>query len=108
VLRLAYFHLLPALKALEYAAKVDRLLGQVPRKRGHSNASATIDCYLNFKGIPLDMNFFGFFFRSQLSQHFSIARRLSLLAGPSPLLLYAYIDEADEIVYVPSYIFSYT
>jgi hypothetical protein len=58
VLRLAYFHLVPAIKALEYAAKVDRLLGQVPRKRGHSDASAGIDCYLNFKGLPLDMQFF--------------------------------------------------
>ena len=46
---------------------------------------------------------------SQLSRHFSIDRRLSLLAGPSNLLLYAYIDEADEIVYVPSllYLFLY-
>jgi catalase (peroxidase I) len=104
VLRLAYFHLVPAIKALEYAAKVDGLSGQVPRKRGRSDASATTDSYLNFKGIPLDMNFF----RSQLSQHISIARRLSLLAGPSPLLLYAYIDKVNEIVCVPSlfYIFS--
>ena len=98
------FPLGTAIKALEYAAKVDRLLGQVPRRRGHSDASAAIDCYLNFKGIPLDMKFF----RSQLSRHVSITRRLSLLAGPSPLLLYAYTDEADEIVYVPSllYLFS--
>jgi len=104
VLRLAYFYLVPAIKALEYAAKVDRLSGQVPRKRGRSDASATIDSYLNFKGIPLDKKFF----RSQLSRYVSIARRLSLLAGPSPLLLYAYTDEADEIVYVPSllYLFS--
>jgi hypothetical protein len=97
VLRLAYFHLVPVIKALEYAAKVDQLLGQVPRKRGRSDTSATINSYLNFKGIPLDMKFF----RSQLLRHVSISRRLSLLAGPSPLLFYAYIDKADEIIYVP-------
>jgi hypothetical protein len=104
VLRLAYFHLVPAIKVLEYAAKVDRLSGQVPRKRSRSNASTAIDCYLNFKGIPLDMKFF----RSQLLRYISIARRLSLLAGPSPLLLYAYTDKADEIIYMPSllYLFS--
>jgi hypothetical protein len=96
--------LVPAIKALEYAAKVDRLSGQVPRKRGRSDASATINYYLNFKGISLDMKFF----RSQLSRHVSITRRLSLLAGSSPLLLYAYTDKVDEIVYVPSllYLFS--
>ncbi len=76
----------------------------MPGRRGRNDASAAIDSYLNFKGIPLDMKFF----RSQLSRHVSIARRVSLLAGPSPLLLYAYIDEADKIVYVPLllYLFS--
>jgi hypothetical protein len=104
VLRLAYFHLVLAIKALEYVAKVDRLSGQVPRKHGRSNASTAINYYLNFKGISLDMKFF----RSQLLRHVSIACRLSLLAGPSPLLLYAYTDKVDKIIYVPSllYLFS--
>jgi len=96
VLRLTYFYLVPAIKVLEYVAKVDQLLGQVPRKRSRSDASATIDSYLNFKGIPLDKKFF----RSQLLRYVSITRRLSLLIGPLPLLLYTYIDEVDEIVYV--------
>ena len=58
ILKLAYFHLILAIKALEYAAKVDRLSGQVPKKRGYSDASATINSYLNFKGIPLNKKFF--------------------------------------------------
>jgi hypothetical protein len=73
------------------------------RKRGRSDTSAAIDSYLNFKCIPLGMKIF----RSQLSRHISIARRWFLLAGTSSLLLYAYTDEADEIVYVPSFIAQY-
>ena len=97
MLRLAYVGLVRVIETLKDEAAADRLAGKVARKRGRRDASVAIDTYLNFKGIASDRRLA----RIQLSRLTSIGRRLSLLAGPSPLLLCAYSEIADEIVYVP-------
>jgi hypothetical protein len=97
MLRLAYAALVRVMETLKDEAAADRLAGKVTRKRGRGDASVAIDTYLNFKGIASDRKLA----RTQLSRLTSIGRRVSLLAGPSPLLLCAYSEIADEIVYVP-------
>jgi hypothetical protein len=85
---------------LKNVAATERLAGREPRKRGRRDASIAIDYYLTFKGTPSD----NIFSRVQMSRYMDIGRRWYLLEGPSPLLLCAYSDIADEIVYILPFI----
>jgi hypothetical protein len=94
MLRLAYVKFVRVMEDLKDAAAAERLAGREPRKRGRRDASIAIDYYLTFKGIASD----DIFSRVQVSRCMDIGRRWYLLEGPSPLLLCAYSDIADEIV----------
>ena len=100
MLRLAYVKFVRIMEDLKDAAAAERLAGREPRKRGRKDASIAIDYYLTFKGIASDK----IFSRVQVSRCMDIGRRWYSLEGPSPLLLCAYSDMADEIVYVLSFI----
>ncbi|KAH8772360.1 hypothetical protein BGZ57DRAFT_419290 [Hyaloscypha finlandica] len=96
MLRLAYVKFVRVMEDLEDAAAAERLAGREPRERGRRDASIAIDYYLTFKGVASD----NAFSRTQVSRCMDIGRRWYSLEGLSPLLLCAYSDVADEIVYV--------
>jgi hypothetical protein len=86
---------------LKDTATAERLAGREPRKRGRRDGSIAIDYYLTFKGIAPDKTFS----RVQMSRCMDIGRRCYSLEGPLPLLLCAYSDMADEIVYVLPFLY---
>jgi hypothetical protein len=94
MLRLAYVQFVRVMEDLKDAAAAERLAGREPRERGRRDASIAIDYYLTFKGVTSDKAFS----RTQVSRCMDIGRRWYSLEGPSPLLLCAYSDVADEIV----------
>jgi hypothetical protein len=96
MLRVAYVQLMPVVQTLKDAAAADRLAGRVPRKRGRRDTSVAIDNFLSFKAVRPDAKLF----RRHLLRHTNTSRRLSLLTGPSLLLVCAFSDEVDIIVYV--------
>ena len=95
MLRLAYVKFVRVMEDLKDAAAAERLAGREPRERGRRDASIAIDYYLTFKGAASDKAS-----RTQVSRCMDIGRHWYSLEGPSPLLLCAYSDVADEIVYV--------
>jgi hypothetical protein len=95
ILRLAYVKFVRVMEDLKDAAATERLAGREPRERGRRDASITIDYYLTFKGAASDKAS-----RTQVSRCMDIGRYWYSLEGPLSLLLCAYSDVADEIVYV--------
>jgi hypothetical protein len=94
MLRLAYVKFVRVMEDLKDAAATERLAGREPRERGRRDTSIAIDYYLTFKGAASDKAS-----RTQVSRCMDIGRHWYSLEGPSPLLLCAYSDVADEIVY---------
>ena len=94
LLRFAYIYLVQVIDACQAAAAKDRVKGQ-PRGVGQRDITVAIDMYLQAKkqtssrGRP----------RSKLWDYCRRGKRWSLLAGPSPILVFVFLRAADTIVY---------
>ncbi|KAK1980496.1 hypothetical protein LZ30DRAFT_534958, partial [Colletotrichum cereale] len=91
--RLAYVQLTHVLELLEARVAEERRKGHLHRRRDYPNASVVLDIYMSAqdRGVsPIS--------RHTLIERRRTARRWSELAGPWPLLLLIYSEDADEVV----------
>jgi hypothetical protein len=97
LLRLAYIHLAWVIDAYRAVAATDCVQGKASRNVGQRDASVAIDMYLKAKrkvsGEVLK--------RSKLLGYCRTGRRLAVLAGQSPIMVFVFPQMAETIGYVP-------
>jgi hypothetical protein len=86
------------LAALEKIIKDNRRQRLILGKAGKRNATIAIDIYCSATGIS----------REVLHERKRVANRWAALSGVSPLLLFAFTDVAERIMYVCSLLYSFT
>lgn len=91
VKRLAYVQLTSLLRLVQEIIAVDRQNRLIRPKYGKPNVSVSIDIYLSIyeEGFP----------RSAILRRVRRAKRWTDLAGPSPLLLLTFSEEAEKIMF---------
>ncbi|KAH8742899.1 hypothetical protein F5883DRAFT_594913 [Diaporthe sp. PMI_573] len=91
--RLAYVQLVRVIRLLENRVALDRQAGRLHRRSGYRNASIALDIYLKAQETLSTSSS-----RRTLIERKRLAKRWSELAGPWPLFLLDYSDEAEEII----------
>ena len=93
VKRLAYLQLTTLLRGVQEIIAIDRQNRRIRPKYGKPNVSVSIDIYLSIqeKGFP----------RTAILRRVRRAKRWTDLAGPSPLLLLTFSEEAEKIMSFP-------
>ncbi|KAL8295056.1 hypothetical protein RB601_003574 [Gaeumannomyces tritici] len=91
--RLARVQLVRVLDILEARVAMERQGGHLHRRSGYRNASIVLDIYMSAQA-----EVFPFVSRRTLTERKRVAKRWSELAGPWPLFLLVYSEEAEEIV----------
>ncbi|KAH8746115.1 hypothetical protein F5883DRAFT_438404, partial [Diaporthe sp. PMI_573] len=94
--RLAYVQLVRVIRLLENRVALDRQAGRLHRRSGYRNASIALDIYLKAQETLSTSSS-----RRTLIERKRLAKRWSELAGPWPLFLLVYSDEAEEIMFGP-------
>ncbi|KAM7189001.1 hypothetical protein V8F33_010335, partial [Rhypophila sp. PSN 637] len=89
---LAYVQLMALFDSLKPVVRVERENGKAHRERGNRDISAVIDIYENAQR-PSDRRGL----RNVIVEHRRTGKRVESLAGPSPLFLLIYSDEAEAV-----------
>jgi hypothetical protein len=92
--RVAYIRLIHLFERLEKMAALDRRNGLIHREFGYRNASIAVDIYLGAQEGRGKATYQ----RRELLERKRIGQRWLQLAGPSPLFLLIYSEEAEQIV----------
>jgi len=95
---LAYVRLMALFESLKPVVRAERENGESHRERGERDISAIIDIYENAQR-PSDRRGL----RDVILEHRRIGKRVESLAGPSPLFLLIYSDEAETVMYAASH-----
>ncbi|KAH8910569.1 hypothetical protein BR93DRAFT_274883 [Coniochaeta sp. PMI_546] len=95
---LAYARLMALFDSLKPVLKAERENGDAHRERGDRDISAVIDIYENAQR-PSDRRGL----RDVILKHRRTGKRVESLAGPSPLFLLIYSDEAEMVMYAVSH-----
>jgi hypothetical protein len=85
-------------ESLKPVVRAERENGESHRERGERDISAIIDIYENAQR-PSDRRGL----RDVILEHRRIGKRVESLAGPSPLFLLIYSDEAETVMYAASH-----
>ena len=93
--RLAFVHLIDVFEKLERLIGRDRERGLLHRKAGYRNSSVAMDIYMASQ--PVQTNTIKAVTRRELHERKRIGRRWRDLAGPSPLLLLLYSENAEYL-----------
>jgi len=96
---LAYFRLMTLFDSLMPVVKSERENGEAHRERGDRDVSAIIDIYENARRRCSNMRGS----RNVIKEQRRTGKRVKTLAGPSPLFLLIYSDEAKTIMYIVSH-----
>ena len=96
---LAYVRLMALCDSLELVVKAERENGEAHRERGDRDINAVIDIYENAQR-PSDRQRP----RDVILESRRTGKRLKSLAGPSPLFLLVYSDEAETVMYRVSHV----
>lgn len=94
--RMAYVQLIRVMKLLEYRVAIDRQAGRLHRRSGYQNASVVLDIYLSAQEDVSPSSS-----RLELIGRKRRAKRWSELAGPWPIFLLVYSEEAEDIMFDP-------
>jgi hypothetical protein len=97
LLRFAYLQLAWSINAYKAVAAADRVKRRGRRKVGHRDATVAINLYLETKRKKTGKEVT----RNRLLGYCRTGRRLAVLAGRAPLLVFIFPQVADTIVYVP-------
>lgn len=92
--RLAQVQLVRVLEALEARVAMERQNGHLHRRSGYRNASIVLDIYMSAQEMVPSIS------RRALIERKRVAKRWNELAGPWPLFLLVYSEEAEEIMFV--------
>ena len=95
---LAYARLMALYDSLKPVVRTERENGEAYRERGDRDINAVIDIYENALR-PSDRRGL----RDVILEHRRTGKRVNSLAGPSPLFLLIYSDEAETVMYVASH-----
>ncbi|KAM5357287.1 hypothetical protein ACJZ2D_016424 [Fusarium nematophilum] len=90
--RLAYVQLHRLMKFLERRVALDRRAGRFHRRRGYQNASIVLDIYMSAQNHPSPS-------RRSLIERKCLAKRWNDLAGPWPIFVLVYSEEAEKIMF---------
>ncbi|KAI7912027.1 hypothetical protein M0657_010222 [Pyricularia oryzae] len=90
--RLAQVQLVRVLEALEARVAMERQNGHLHRRSGYRNASIVLDIYMSAQEMVPSIS------RRALIERKRVAKRWNELAGPWPLFLLVYSEEAEEII----------
>jgi hypothetical protein len=96
LLRFVYIHLVQVIDIYRAAATKDRVEGQVSQGLGQRDITVAIDMYLAAKKKISK----GGLSRKKLLDYCRRGKRWSLLAEPSPILVFVFSCTADTIMYV--------
>ena len=95
---LAYVRLMALCDSLKPVVRAERENGEAYRERGDRDINAVIDIYENALR-PSDRRGL----RDVILEHRRTGKRVKSLAGPSPLFLLIYSDEAETVMYTVSH-----
>ena len=90
--RLAYVQLYRLMTFLEKRVAADRWAGRLHRRSGYQNASVALDIYMSAQNHPSPS-------RRCLIERKCLAKRWNDLAGPSPIYVLLYSEEAENIMF---------
>lgn len=96
---LAYVRLMALFNSLEHVVRGERENGKAYRGRGNRDISVVINIYENAQRSSDRQGL-----RNMIWKHRRIGKRVESLAGPSPLFLLIYSDEAETVMYAVSHI----
>lgn len=96
---LAYIRLMALFDSLKPVVKSERENGEAHRERGDRDISAILDIYENARRRCSNTRAS----RNAIAEYRRTAKRVKTLAGPSPLFLLVYSEEAEPIMYMPPY-----
>lgn len=97
---LAYIQLLALFDSLKPVVKSERENGEAHRERGARDISAIMDIYENARRECSNTRAS----RNAIREHRRTGKRVKTLAGPSPLFLLVYSEEAEPIMYTSPHI----
>lgn len=96
---LAYVRLMALCDSLKLVVRAERESGEAHRERGDRDINAVIDIYENAQRPSNRQRP-----RDAILEYRRTGKRVKSLAGPSPLFLLVYSDEAETVMYGVSYV----